>query len=151
MRAERQDRLRDALNGMEPIDREIIVLRHFEELSNVEVADVLEIRTSAASKRYLRALRKLREVLDGIPSFFESAAFLRSSFSPSTIREPEGRPLRIKSASSAKLLIERPRTFLPPRTAAIDVEVIVASWLFIIRQLATMANLVMRPNQGFHH
>jgi RNA polymerase sigma-70 factor (ECF subfamily) len=71
-RAELQVRLQEALNAMEPIDREIIVLRHFEELSNVEAADVLGIQKSAASKRYLRAVRRLREVLAGIPGFLES-------------------------------------------------------------------------------
>src|ERR1019366_2539145 len=68
----------------------------------------------------------------GMPSFSESAAFLSSSFSPSTTREPAGNPLRISSASSAKLLIDR------PRTSAITPEVIVASWLFRIRQLAVV-------------
>ena len=40
---------------MDPIDREVLVLRHFEELSNVETAEVLGIETSAASNRYIRA------------------------------------------------------------------------------------------------
>ncbi|MFI5455438.1 MAG: RNA polymerase sigma factor [Isosphaerales bacterium] len=72
VRAELQVRLQEVLNAMEPLDREIIVMRHFEELSNVEVAEVLGIEKSAASKRYLRAIRKLREVLVGIPGFFDS-------------------------------------------------------------------------------
>src|ERR1700693_6129704 len=71
-----------------------------------------------------------------MPSFSDSAAFFRSSFSPRTRREPDGSPLRIKSASSAKFLTERPSIFLPPRTLAITAEVILASWLLILRQMA---------------
>jgi RNA polymerase sigma-70 factor (ECF subfamily) len=71
IRAEMQIRLQEALNIMDPMDREVLVLRHFEELSNSETAAVLGIRTSAASKRYVRALQRLREILDGIPGFFE--------------------------------------------------------------------------------
>src|SRR5205823_10245002 len=70
IREEMQVRLQEALNSMDPIDREVVVLRHFEELSNVETAQVLEIDTSAASKRYIRAIRRLKAVLDQIPGFF---------------------------------------------------------------------------------
>lgn len=69
VRAERQLQLQEALNGMDPFDREVIVLRHFEELSNVETAQVLGIDTSAASKRYMRAIRRLKAVLDALPGF----------------------------------------------------------------------------------
>jgi RNA polymerase sigma-70 factor (ECF subfamily) len=71
MRVEMQLRLQEALNGMEPLDREILTLRHFEELSNSETAHVLGIRKSAASNRYVRALERLREVLSGMPGFFD--------------------------------------------------------------------------------
>jgi RNA polymerase sigma-70 factor (ECF subfamily) len=70
MRVEMQLRLQEALNGMDPLDREILTLRHFEELSNGETAQVLGIRKSAASNRYVRALERLREVLSGMPGFF---------------------------------------------------------------------------------
>ncbi|MGE3165412.1 MAG: sigma-70 family RNA polymerase sigma factor [Planctomycetota bacterium] len=63
MRAEAQLELQEALNGMEPLDREILVLRHFEELSNQEAARVLDIDPSAASSRYFRALRRLKGFL----------------------------------------------------------------------------------------
>ncbi len=53
------------LEQLDPQDREIISLRHYEQLSNVEVARELGLETSAASKRYLRAIRRLREILDG--------------------------------------------------------------------------------------
>src|SRR5215813_11286161 len=69
IRAEMQVRLQEALNSMDPIDREVVVLRHFEELTNVETAAVLGIEPSAASKRYLRAVRRLKVILDQIPGF----------------------------------------------------------------------------------
>jgi RNA polymerase sigma-70 factor (ECF subfamily) len=70
VRAEMQIQLQEALNSMDPIDREVVVLRHFEELSNVETAHVLGIELSAASKRYLRAVRRLKAILDRVPGFF---------------------------------------------------------------------------------
>jgi RNA polymerase sigma-70 factor (ECF subfamily) len=70
IRAELQLKLQDALNSMDPIDREVVVLRHFEELNNVETAAVLGIEPSAASKRYLRAFRRLKAILDQVPGFF---------------------------------------------------------------------------------
>lgn len=57
------------LNSMEPIDREVLALRHFEELSNQEVAEILGIDKHAASKRYIRALERLKDVLEQIPGF----------------------------------------------------------------------------------
>jgi RNA polymerase sigma-70 factor (ECF subfamily) len=70
-RAEMQILLQEALNGMDPIDREILALRHFEELSNAETAAVLGIDPSAASSRHVRALRRLRQILQSIPGFFD--------------------------------------------------------------------------------
>jgi RNA polymerase sigma-70 factor (ECF subfamily) len=67
VRAERKLRLQEALNSMDGIDREVLVLRHFEELSNGECARVLEISESAAAKRYIRALKRLRDVLTARP------------------------------------------------------------------------------------
>jgi RNA polymerase sigma-70 factor, ECF subfamily len=66
-RVEIQLQLQAALNGMDEIDREIIALRNFEELSNAEAAQVLGLEPPAASKRYVRALKRLKEVLEGIP------------------------------------------------------------------------------------
>ncbi|MGB7345168.1 MAG: sigma-70 family RNA polymerase sigma factor [Pirellulaceae bacterium] len=62
-RAERIEKLESVLNQMDPIDREVIALRHFEELSNIETSRVLNIETSAASKRYLRAMKRLGELM----------------------------------------------------------------------------------------
>jgi RNA polymerase sigma-70 factor (ECF subfamily) len=63
MRAELQDRVRAALLAIKPMDRELLVLRHFEDASNVEVAQLLDIPETTASSRYLRALRKLKSAL----------------------------------------------------------------------------------------
>jgi RNA polymerase sigma-70 factor, ECF subfamily len=63
IRAEIQIKMQDALNAMDPIDREILALRHFEELSNNEAAAVLGLHKAAASNRYVRALRRLKEIL----------------------------------------------------------------------------------------
>jgi RNA polymerase sigma-70 factor (ECF subfamily) len=63
VRAELQLRVQEALNAMEPLDREVLALRHFEMLSNAEIAQVLGIKKSAASNRYIRALERLREIL----------------------------------------------------------------------------------------
>jgi RNA polymerase sigma-70 factor (ECF subfamily) len=61
--AERIERLETVLNEMDPIDREVIALRHFEELSNLDTAQVLGITSSASSKRYLRAMTRLGELM----------------------------------------------------------------------------------------
>lgn len=56
-----------ALESLEPIDREILLLRHFEQLSNGEAAGVLGLDKSAASKRYVRALTRLKDALLSAP------------------------------------------------------------------------------------
>ncbi len=71
IRAELQTRLQVALNGMDPLDREVLALRHFEELSNAETAEVLGLQKSAASNRYIRALKRLREILAACPDEFD--------------------------------------------------------------------------------
>lgn len=63
MRHELQEKLRAALDAMDPVDREVLALRHFEELSNQEVATILGITKEAASKRHLRALKRLKVIL----------------------------------------------------------------------------------------
>ena len=70
MRSELQVRLQEALNSMDEIDREVLVLRHFEQLSNVETAQILGMQERTASKRYVTALRRLKEILGTIPGFF---------------------------------------------------------------------------------
>jgi len=66
VRAELRARIEAALDALDPLDREVLALRHFEQLTNGETAEVLGIRESAASKRHLRALERLKEVLKGI-------------------------------------------------------------------------------------
>lgn len=63
IRAEMKDRLQQALDRMPPLDREALVLRHFEQLSRAEIATLLNISEAAAGKRYIRALEKLRQIL----------------------------------------------------------------------------------------
>jgi RNA polymerase sigma-70 factor (ECF subfamily) len=64
MRREVADRLEQTLENMDPIDREVLALRHFEELTNREVAAVLGIGQKAASMRYVRAVSRLKNVMN---------------------------------------------------------------------------------------
>ncbi len=72
IRGEIQAQLEDQLRRLEPLDREILALRHYEQLSNNEAAEELGISSAAASKRYIRALERLRGVLTSIPGFGET-------------------------------------------------------------------------------
>jgi RNA polymerase sigma-70 factor (ECF subfamily) len=69
-RAETFEQVQRAIDAMEPLDREVLALRHFEELTNAEVAEVLGIQQKAASIRYVRAIRRLKAVLSEVPGFF---------------------------------------------------------------------------------
>jgi RNA polymerase sigma-70 factor (ECF subfamily) len=71
IRAEDQLQVQAALNSLEPLDREVLALRHFELLSNEETAQVLGLKKSAASNRYVRALKRLKEILASIPGFLD--------------------------------------------------------------------------------
>ena len=71
IRVEHKLIVQGALNGMDPIDREVLALRHFEHLSNDETAQVLGLSKSAASNRYIRALKRLKEILSSIPGLRE--------------------------------------------------------------------------------
>jgi leucyl aminopeptidase (aminopeptidase T) len=62
VRAERLLRIQEALNTLDPLDREVLSLRHFEQLNRAETAQVLGIAEAAAAKRYVRALKRLKEV-----------------------------------------------------------------------------------------
>ena len=57
------ERLRQALQMLSEEERDLILWRHFEQLSNGEVAQLLQITDAAASKRYVRALERLRAML----------------------------------------------------------------------------------------
>jgi RNA polymerase sigma-70 factor (ECF subfamily) len=64
VQAEHVDRLRIALEELDPLSREILAMRHFECLTNRETAQLLGIKESTASQRYARALLRMRDLLE---------------------------------------------------------------------------------------
>ena len=71
LRAERLLRVQEALNSLDAIDREVLALRHFEQLGRAEAAQVLGISQNAGAKRYFRALKRLKDVLATMPGGWE--------------------------------------------------------------------------------
>src|SRR5580698_486510 len=71
VRAERILRVQEALNALEPIDREILSLRHCEQLTRSESAIALGIEEAAAAQRYVRAVKRLKIVLAEMPGGLE--------------------------------------------------------------------------------
>ena len=67
VRAEVRNRVQEALSELEPLDREVLALRHFEQMNNAETAATLGINRSTASSRYLRALKRIRDLLNDYP------------------------------------------------------------------------------------
>ena len=65
-RSEDLDQLHRALDSMNEIDREVLAMRHFEQLSNAEVAEALGLTSTAASNRYIRAVTRLGEILKAL-------------------------------------------------------------------------------------
>ena len=63
MRAEMFARVREALKQLSPQDRELLVLRHLEQLGVREIADVLGVSDTVVTTRHLRALQRLRKIL----------------------------------------------------------------------------------------
>jgi RNA polymerase sigma-70 factor (ECF subfamily) len=61
-RKELQEQMRQALEALKPADREILWMRHFDQLAFKEIAQVLQIAPGAANLRYVRALDRLREL-----------------------------------------------------------------------------------------
>jgi RNA polymerase sigma-70 factor, ECF subfamily len=72
-RADLQLYLQDVLNQMDPLDREVLTLCHFEELKNDEAALVLGLEKGETSRRYVQAVKALKEVLKRIPGFFKQS------------------------------------------------------------------------------
>ena len=64
MRMELNQELNQTISEMDPIDQEVLALRHFEELTNQEVSEILGIGVKAASMRYVRAIKRLSEIMD---------------------------------------------------------------------------------------
>ncbi len=69
IKAETRLLVQEALNSMDPIDREVLALKHFEQLSTAEIAEVLGLSRAGAGSRYLRAIKRLRAILEQIPGF----------------------------------------------------------------------------------
>jgi RNA polymerase sigma-70 factor, ECF subfamily len=68
IRAEEKVQLEKFLQAMDPVDREVLALRHFEHLGNNQVAEVLGLSPTAASNRYVRAMAKLSDVMTRMQS-----------------------------------------------------------------------------------
>jgi RNA polymerase sigma-70 factor, ECF subfamily len=71
IKAERRLYVQEALNSMDPLDREVLALKHFEQLSTSEIAQELGLSKAGAGSRYLRAIKRLRAILEAIPGFRE--------------------------------------------------------------------------------
>jgi len=71
IKAEQRLYVQEALNAMDPVDREVLALKHFEQLSIAEIASVLDMSKAGAGSRYLRAVKRLKDVLARIPGFEE--------------------------------------------------------------------------------
>ena len=63
--------LQEALNAMEPTEREIIAMKHFEQLTISDISEVLQVPRATIGRRYLSAMKRLREVLKEYPDFAE--------------------------------------------------------------------------------
>jgi RNA polymerase sigma-70 factor (ECF subfamily) len=71
LRAELKVHVQEALNSRGPQDREVLVLRYFEELSNVEAVRARGIQPSVAVNRYVRGLKRLKDIIQGMPGGIE--------------------------------------------------------------------------------
>ncbi len=73
-RAEQKILLQETLNAMDPLDREVLTLRHCEQLSNDETATVLYISSAQASEAYVRALKRISVIMASLPDFRRKAS-----------------------------------------------------------------------------
>ena len=69
MRDEVAKKVEEVLEAIDEIDREVLILRHFEQLSNDEVSSIVGVKKAATSRRYIRALKRFREVMESVPGF----------------------------------------------------------------------------------
>ncbi len=72
IKAETRIIVQNALNAMDPTDREVLALKHFEQLTTSEIAEVLGMSKAGAGSRYLRAIKRLKEILAQIPGFLDN-------------------------------------------------------------------------------
>lgn len=73
IRKELEQRFLESLDCLDEQDREVILMRHVEQLGNGEVAQALGLSDAAAGMRYLRALKRLKDVLRGNSDALDSA------------------------------------------------------------------------------
>jgi RNA polymerase sigma-70 factor, ECF subfamily len=73
IKAETRLLVQEALNEMDPVDREVLALKHFEQLSTSEIAEVLGMSKAGAGSRYLRAIKRLKEILSHVPGLVDEA------------------------------------------------------------------------------
>jgi RNA polymerase sigma-70 factor (ECF subfamily) len=71
LRKELTAQLEGALADLSELDREILMLRHVEEMSNIEAASMLGLSEQGASARYVRALSRLQQILTRIPGLVD--------------------------------------------------------------------------------
>jgi RNA polymerase sigma-70 factor (ECF subfamily) len=91
VRAELQLRVQEALNSMDPLDREVLALRHFEQLNNCEIAQVLQISETAASNRFVRALERLKGILTSVSGLLDDRPKKAEAARESARTEAKGR------------------------------------------------------------
>lgn len=65
-RSEEFEQLQSALQSMNETDREVLAMRHFEQLNNLQVAESLNLSPTAASNRYIRAVARLGEIMKSL-------------------------------------------------------------------------------------
>ena len=63
-----QLRTQEFLNQLDPLDREVLVLRHLEELNTSETAEVLELDGAEVSRRFMDALKNLTRFMKSLPA-----------------------------------------------------------------------------------
>ncbi len=62
-KAEVRRLVRDCIERLEPMDREILMLRHVEKMKTADVADRLQISQNTCRQRHIRSLKRLRDLL----------------------------------------------------------------------------------------
>ena len=87
--------------SLDPIDREVLILRHFEELTNGEVAELLGLQVKAASIRYVRAVARLRTILMRFPGFSDDMGLKTEGPSIHEIGSSLGETEKIPAADPA--------------------------------------------------